>query len=196
MIRPGFTIENPVTRLRTLVLETEAETNGGSWLVEHHSAPHAGPQIPEHVHLTWTETFEIISGRARYKLNGVQSTAEAGETIVMPPRQYHVHPWNAGETELVYRQRTTFQRPDLQAMQDVLGMVATAAGLAREGKVDKQGQPRNPLQLLAMLKTLNKYDLYDAKLPIPVQKLLSVTLGSLAEALGYRATYPRFVGND
>lgn len=37
--------------------------------------------------------------------------------------------------------------------------------------------------------------LYDTKLPIRLQKLVSATLGSLAEALGYRATYPRFVGN-
>ncbi len=195
MIRAVFSYENPITHSRIIVLPTEAETNGTGWLLEFHMVPHAGPEIPEHVHLTWTERFEIIAGRARYKLNGVQGTAEVGDTIVVPPGQYHIHPWNAGDTELVYRQLNTFAHASPRALHDVVGVFATAAGLAREGKIGKQGYPKNPLQLFAMLKTLNKYDGYDAKLPIRVQKLLGTTVGSLAEALGYRATYPRFVGD-
>ena len=195
MISAGFTFEHPITHNRTTVLPTEAETTGTGWLLEFHIPPQAGPVVPEHVHLTWTETFEIISGSASYKLNGVQGSAKAGDTIVMPPRQFHIHPWNAGETVLVVRQLDTFAQPSPRALHEVVGVFATLAGLAREGKVNKQGLPKNPLQLFAMLKTLNKYDGYDAKLPIRVQKLLSTTLGSLAEALGYRAMYPRFVGN-
>jgi hypothetical protein len=58
MIRAGFTIENPMTKSCTVVLESDAETNGMGWL------------------------------------------------------------------------------------QDVLGVFATRAGLAREGKVDKNGRPK------------------------------------------------------
>ncbi len=195
MIRAGFTYEHPITHTRVIVLETEAETNGTGWLLEVHMVPWAGPEFPEHVHLTWTETFAIIAGSAYYTLNGVQGSAKAGDTIVMPAGQPQIHPWNAGDTELVYRQRNTFAQPSPRVVQDVMGVFATLAGLAREGKVNKQGFPKNPLQLFAMMKTLNKYDGYDPKFPIRVQKLLSTTLGSLAEALGYRATYPRFVGN-
>lgn len=194
MIRAGFTIENPITQGRTFVLQSDAETNGNGWLLEHHNIPHAQPDIPEHVHLTWTETFEIISGNAFYKLDGVQKTASAGETIIVHPRQFHVHPWNAGETELVYRQLDVFDPPNAQAVQDVLGVFATLAGLTREGKVNQHGEPKNPLQLAATLKTLNKYGGYDAKLPMQVQRVLGATLGSLAEALGYKAIYPQFVG--
>jgi hypothetical protein len=71
---------------------------------------------------------------------------------------------------------------------------ATIAGLAREGKVNLRGELKNPLQLAATLKTLNKYGGYDAKLPRRVQDTLAATLGSLAEVLGYRAVYPQFVG--
>jgi hypothetical protein len=193
MIKAGFTIENPLTQGRTIVLKSDAETNGTGWLLETHSIPHAPPDIPEHMHLTWTETFEIIAGDAFYKLDGVQKTASAGETFIVHPRQYHVHPWNAGETELVYRQFDVFDQPNAQAVQDVLGVFATLAGLAREGKVNQHGEPKNPLQLAATLKTLNKYGGYDAKLPRRVQDVLSATLGSLAEALGYKAIYPQFV---
>jgi mannose-6-phosphate isomerase-like protein (cupin superfamily) len=194
MIEAGFVIENPITKGRTIVLKSDAETNGNGWLLEHHSIPHAPPDIPEHVHLTWTETFEIIAGEAFYKLDGVQKTASAGDTIIMPPRQYHIHPWNAGETELVYRQLDQFDQPNAQAVQEVLGVFATIAGLTRAGKVNQHGEPKNPLQLAATLKTLNKYGGYDAKVPRQVQDVLSATLGSLAEALGYKAIYPQFVG--
>jgi mannose-6-phosphate isomerase-like protein (cupin superfamily) len=193
MIRAGFVIENPLTQGRAIVLKSDAETDGQGWLIEHHCVPKAPPDIPEHMHLSWTETFEIIAGDAFYKLDGVQKTASAGETIVMPPGRFHIHPWNAGETELVYRQFDVFEQPDAQAVQDVIGTFATIAGLARGGKVNRHGEPKNPLQLAATLKTLNKYGGYDAKLPRRVQDVLAATLGTLAEALGYRAVYPQYV---
>src|SRR5215217_3577919 len=161
MIRAGFVFENPVTSGRTVVLESDSETNGNGWLLEHHAIPHAPPDIPEHMHLTWTETFEIVAGEAFYQLDGVEKRAGAGETIVVPARHNHIHPWNAGETELVYRQRNHFEQPSAQAVQEVLGAFATIAGLAREGKINSRGEPKNPLQLAATLKTLNKHGGYD-----------------------------------
>lgn len=196
MIQAGFTIENPRTNSRTIVLKSDAETNGNGWLLEHRSIPHAPPEIPEHLHLTWTETFEIMAGDAFYKLDGVQKTASAGDTIVVHPHQLHIHPWNAGETELVYRQRDVFDPPSAQAVQEVLGVFATLAGLAQEGKVNTSGEPKNPLQLAATLKTLNKHGGYDAKLPKWLQDMIAATLGSFAEALGYRAIYPQFVNES
>ena len=193
MIRAGFTIENPITKSRTVVIESDEETKGMGWLLEVSCAPKAPPDIGEHLHLTWTETFEIISGTAYYKLNGVKKTAQAGEKIVMPPRQFQIHPWNAGETEMIYRQRDQFGQPGHQAVQDVLGVFATIAGLAREGKVDKKGLPKDPLQLAIILRTLSKYGGYDASLPIPVQNFLAATLGWLAKALGYKAVHPQYV---
>jgi len=193
MIQAGFTIENPITKSRTVVIESDKETNGMGWLLEVYCVPKSKPDIAEHFHLTWTETFEIISGSAHYKLNGVQKTAQAGEKIVMPPGQLQIHPWNAGETEMVYRQRDEFEQPNHQAVQDVLGVFATIAGLAREGKVDNKGLPKNPLQLAITLRTLSKYGGYDASLPISVQNFLASTLGWLAEVLGYKAVYPQYV---
>lgn len=192
MIRAGFVIENPLTRSRTTLLEGGAETGHTGWLLEVHCPPHAGPDIAEHLHLTWTESFEIVFGAAHYKLDGVQQTAQAGTTIVMPPGKQQVHPWNAGETELVYRQRNQFGKVAPGAAEEVLGVFATVADLARAGKVDRAGRPKHPLQLAATIKTLGKYDGYDASAPIAVQRFLAATLGSLANALGYRAVHPRY----
>jgi hypothetical protein len=83
MIRAGFTIDNPLTGSRTLVLEADAEMNSQGWLLESRCQPGAAPDIAEHLHLTWTETFEIISGKAYYKLDGTQHTAIAGESFTV-----------------------------------------------------------------------------------------------------------------
>lgn len=193
MIRAGFTIENPRTNSRTIVIESDSETKGKGWLLEVHAPPKAQPDIAEHFHLTWTETFEIISGQAYYRLDGVQKTAQAGETIVMSPGKLQVHPWNAGETELVYRQRDDFGEANPQAVQDVLGVFATLAGLTKLGQVDEKGLPKNPLQMAATLRILTRYGGYDASASVGAQNFLAATLGRLAEALGYRAIHPEYV---
>lgn len=193
MIRAGMTIENPITKSRTLILEAEAETQGNGWLLEVHCPPQAGPDIAEHLHLTWTETFEIVSGAAHYKLNGAQKTIQAGETVVMSPGQLQIHPWNAGDTPLIYRQRNHFGQPTPGAVGEVLGVFATVADLARAGKVDAAGRPKDPLQLAVTVKLLGKYGGYDASLPIPAQKFVAATLGTLANALGYRAVDPKYI---
>jgi quercetin dioxygenase-like cupin family protein len=193
MIRVGFTIESPRTKSRTVVIESDAETKGMGWVLEVHCVPGSPSDVPEHLHLTWTETFEILSGLAYYKLNGIEKKVAAGERFVVLPGQLHIHPWNAGDSELVYRQTDRFEKPSPEAVQDVLGVFATRAGLAREGKVDENGRPKNPLQLAVTLRTLNKYGGYDASVPIPVQNFLGATLGRFAELLGYRAVYPQYV---
>jgi quercetin dioxygenase-like cupin family protein len=191
MIKAGFSTIDPRTQVRTILIEGEAEMEGKGWVLEVHCPPKAGRHILEHIHSSWTETFEIVSGTARYKLNGQKQTAQAGDSIVMPPNQPQVHPWNVGETEMVYRQINAFEKPNREAVQDVLGTFATLNGLGREGKLGKRGLPKNPLQFSATLRTLVKHEGYDASTPILAQKIIAATLGRLAEALGYRSSYPR-----
>lgn len=194
MIRSGFTIHNPLTGSRTEVLEADAETKSRGWLLELRCQPGAAPDIAEHLHLTWTEEFEIVAGAAHYKLDGVQGSAGAGDRIVVGPGQTHVHPWAAGDDELVYRQRNHFNQTDPTAVNEVLGVFATLARLAEEGKLDAAGLPKHPLQLAATMRTLIKHGGYDAKLPVGVQNVISATLGRLAEVMGYRGVDPRAVG--
>lgn len=194
MIRAGFTVENPITHSRTVVIESDLETQGMGWLIQVHCVPESGPDIAEHYHKDWTETFEIISGTAYYKLNGVQKMAQAGEKIVMPPGQLQIHPWNAGAGEMVYRQRNQFAKANPQAVQDVLGVFATVAGLAREGKVGADGRPKNPFQAAVTLRTLVKYGGYDASIPANTQYFLGATLGAFADLFGYKAVLPQYVG--
>lgn len=192
MIQAGFTMVSPLARSRTVVTATDVETGGTGFTIEVTCMSGMGPNVLEHLHETWTETFEILRGSAQYRLGGEHRKAQAGETITMPPRVPHVHPWSAGEGEMVYRQTSRFATPSREAVQDTLGSFATMNGLAREGKVDARGLPKNPLQLAATLRTLGRHGGYSTRLPIPAQKLLSATLGRFAEALGYRGVYARY----
>lgn len=194
MITAGFTIHNPITKSQTTILETDAETDGMGWLLEVRCAPGQKSDIAEHYHLDWVETFEIRSGTAFYKLDGVQKTAGAGETFVVQPRQRHVHPRCADGEEMVYRQSNRFGQRSPAAVQEVLGTFATIAGLAGQGKIAASGLPKDPLQLAATLRTLARHGGYDASLPASAQDFIAATLGRLAEAIGYRAVYPQFIG--
>lgn len=193
MITAGLTVESPITHSRTTFLKTDKETDGMGWLLEVRTQPGAPADITEHFHTDWTETFEIISGTAYYKLDGVQKTAQAGEKFVVNPRQLHMHPWCAGQTEMVYRQSDQFARRDPAAVQDVLGVFVTIAKLAAQGKVDGTGRPKDPLQMAATLRTLVKYGGYDSSISPGVQDFIAATLGRLAEALGYRAVHPEWI---
>ena len=189
MIESGFSTTDPITGTRTQMIESDR--NG--WVLEVHCPPGAPAHILEHVHLSWTETFEIVSGTAHYRLDRVQKSARAGSRIEMPAGQPHIHPWNAGTTAMVYRQINQFNVPNEEAADDVIGVFATINGLAREGKLRKDGLPKNPLQFAATLRTLVKHQGFDAKVPVSIQRFVAATLGKLAEGLGYRSSYPKYL---
>jgi hypothetical protein len=94
---------------------------------------------------------------------------------------------------MVYRQTTDFGASTPDAVYDVLGAFATINGLAREGRVGKRGMPKNLLQLAATGRAMTKHGAFDVAMPISLQVGLSATLGRLAEVLGYRAVYDRYL---
>ena len=193
MIKAGFETTDPITGTRTKVLEGAKETQGKGWVIEVHCPEGAQPSILEHVHLTWHERFEIVQGSGTYLLGGIKKMAKAGDIIEMPAGVKHIHPWNNGPGTMIYRQFNDFGKADPQAVHDVLGVFATINGLAREGKVNKKGLPKNLLQFAATLRTLVRYEGFDAAVPIGVQRLVSSTLGRIAEGLGYKGVYPRYL---
>jgi quercetin dioxygenase-like cupin family protein len=193
MISPGFETTDPITQTRIVVVKGARETAGRGWVTEVHCPQGAASAFLPHLHRTWTETFEILEGSATYRLGAAESRLERGETIVMPPMVAHVHPWNTGSGVMVYRQTNDFGAPTPEAVDDVLGAFATIHGLAREGRVGKGGMPKNLLQFAATGRTFARHGAFDAAMPIALQLGLSATLGRLAEALGYRAVYDRYL---
>ncbi len=192
MISPGFETTGPVTQTRTVVLQGARETSGRGWVIEVHCPEGAAAAVMAHLHRRWTETFEILQGSAACRLGPDELRLAAGESIVLPPNVAHVHPWNVGSGEMIYRQTNDFGASTPEAVDELLGTYATINGLAREGCIGKNGMPRNPLQLVATGRAY-KHGTFDLGMPIPLQVALTATFGRLAEALGYRAVYDRFL---
>jgi mannose-6-phosphate isomerase-like protein (cupin superfamily) len=193
MISPGFETTDPVTQTRTVVVQGARETSGRGWVIEVHCPQGAAAEFMAHLHRTWTETFEVLQGSAACQLGAKELRLAAGESIVIPPNVAHVNPWNVGSSEMVYRQTNDFGASTPEAVDEILGAFATIHGLAREGRIGKKGLPKNPLQLVATGRAYTKHGSFDVGMPIPLQVVLTATFGRLAEALGYRAVYDRYL---
>jgi mannose-6-phosphate isomerase-like protein (cupin superfamily) len=192
MIRAGFETTDPRTGTRTVLARDAAATAGRGWVLEVHCPVGAPPPNPAHLHTTWVETFEILEGTSAYVLGGEQRTLRKGESILMPARVPHTHPWNTGTGEMIYRQTTDFGATTPDTITDLMGALATLNGLMREGRVGKRGLPKNPLQFVATGRVYTKHGTYDAAVPISIQKGLIAIFGPLAAALGYRGIYDRY----
>lgn len=184
MIRAGFETTHPLSGIRTRLIAGAEETGGRGWIIEVRTPSGAASYLPEHFHLTWSETFEILEGEARCALDGVAHALRAGESITFPPRMRHLHPTNAGAGELVYRQTSDFGGVDPGAVHDVIGVAATLNGLARDGKVNARGLPRNPLQLAATVRALRRHGGFDATTPAGAQRAIGATLGRRSAIAG------------
>jgi hypothetical protein len=193
MIQAGFTFEHPLTKTKTVVLESAAETNGMGWLLEISRTSKRDRDIGEHLHQTWTETFEIISGSANYSIDGKEHTANAGESFAVEPGHFHIHPWNATDEKLVYRQRNRFAKPDPEAIQDILGILATQSGMIRDRALPKTKFAKLMLQAVTARRVI-KHGSYLATPSISVQRWLGWTVGLFGELLGYKAILPKYIG--
>ena len=180
MARAGDVVEHPVTRERIEFLDTAQDTGGASLRMDL-LVGNRGFAAAEHVHKEQDERFEILSGRFRYRLDGVEREAEAGEVVEIPKGARHVW-WNAGEEDL----RTIIEfRPALRSEEFFESYFA----LGKDGRTDpKTGMP-NLLQTAVLLREF-KEEIHLAKPPLLVQKIVFGTLAIVGRLLGYRARYP------
>lgn len=183
--------ENVPMGQRARMITLPADTRGRSFVREYINRPYAGQfAIPAHFHPTWTESFEILSGEARYRLGPEERDAHPGETVVMPPGVVHLHPWSCGSIELHVRHTAVADPPDFQGLTASLQAILTIFGLASQGRVHRRGTP-NLLQL-AVLARAAMPATYVAGSPIIVQRVIIAGLATLGRAFGYQVSYPEF----
>ena len=124
---------------RTRFITLPFETAGRAFVREYITRPHMGKYaIPEHFHPTWTETFDILRGRARYRLGREEREAGPGEQVVLPPRVSHLHPWSASDEELHVRHIAVADPPDLRGLTASLQAILTIFALAGQGRVNRR----------------------------------------------------------
>lgn len=166
----GEHLLNPMTG-EQLVFRRVAADTGGELLEFDWCFPPRG-SVPAHVHRWQEERFEILSGRAWFRVAGRRLWTATGEQVAVPPRT--VHRWgNAGADELWARIQF---RPALRTEQLFQALFAPA----HDGRVDRKGRPR-ALRIAMLL------DEFHDELQMPwVPPLLQRRLLKLLTAFGRR----------
>ena len=101
MASAGDRIENPATGEQVVFRRTASDT-GGRLLELELFWTRKGERAPEHVHPEMEETWEVLSGRAAFRIGEEEIQAGPGETVVAPPGTAHVG-WNPTDGEVRVR---------------------------------------------------------------------------------------------
>jgi quercetin dioxygenase-like cupin family protein len=183
--------DNPNVGQRSRFVTLPGETGGARFVLEYIDQPFAGEQaVPPHIHTAVTETFEILRGRARYRLGSETRTAGAGDRVIMPPMVTHVHPWSDSDEELHVRQIAEADPPDLAGLNAGIQAAITIQGLAKAGRVNSKGLP-NLLQLGVLIAETMPAT-YLAGPPMVLQHALFGMMGWLGRLAGFKTSYPEY----
>ena len=166
MIKPGQTLENPVTGERFTFTDTAATTDGELLAFELGLRPGGAVPIP-HVHPIQTERFEVVEGLMRFRVGLRRRFAGPGEVVEVAPRVLHSFA-NAGDEEARVRVEV---RPAL-AMEE---MLAEVVAMAEAGLMNRRGMPRR-LRDLARLARKYDQEAHAPGLSVGVQRLLLAPL--------------------
>lgn len=170
MISPGQTVENPVTGERFTFTQTAKSTGGELLAFDFALRPGGAVPIP-HVHPIQTERFEVVDGRLRFRLGHRTLEVGPGEVVEIAPGVAHSFA-NAGDDEARMRVEV---RPAL-AMEE---MFADVVAMARAGRMNRRGMPRNLLDLAVLARRYDQ-EAHAPLLGLRVQRLLLAPLVFLA----------------
>jgi quercetin dioxygenase-like cupin family protein len=182
MVKAGDEIVNEVTGLRTVFRKTTEDTNGELLQVDWIGNP-GWTAGPKHVHRKQLERFTVVSGALGVHVDGAERVYGPGEVAEAPAGSVHTA-WNAGEGGEKVHALVEFE-PALRSEVPL----ETLAGLARDGKVNGAGVPKNPFRL-ALLVHDYEDELHLASPPLGVQRAIFGPLAFIGRLLGYRAEYP------
>lgn len=174
MITPGQTLENPITGERFTFIDTAATTDGELLAFDFALRPGGAVPIP-HVHPIQTERFEVREGRMRFRVGLRTLIAEPGDVVEVEPRVSHSFA-NAGDEDAKLRVEV---RPALRMEE----MFAEVIAMARSGRMNKRGMPRNLLDLALLARTYDQ-EAHAPLMNVAVQRLLLAPLVFFARRRG------------
>src|SRR4051794_27886679 len=135
----GTWVENPKTGELGRLVQAPEETGGKRLVADLYAFP--GAQVMgEHVHDHLDERFTVISGTLDVRRDGVESHAEAGDTVEIPAGTAHDW-WNAGETTSRVRVDVETTEGSPPTAGRFLEMIEVVFGLAKLGHTDGAGKP-------------------------------------------------------
>ncbi len=180
MANAGDELVNPATGLRTVFRKTTRDTSGELLQVDWIGEP-GWTTGPDHVHPRQEERFEVLSGRLGLRADGIERVHGVGDVIVVSAGSPHAVR-NAGDDEV-------HVLVDFEPALRTERAFETLAGLARDGKTNRAGAPKNPLRLALILREFEE-EIYFARPPLAVQRVILGALAFIGRLLGYRAEYP------
>lgn len=186
----GDWLYNPVTgevgRLTVSPYETDGQLlEGDLWL-----QPGAAV-LGAHVHSALFETFEVISGRLTYLLDGVEHNAEPGAAARIAPGVVHDW-WNGGDEPAQIHTRIESSDPGRPMATRFLSMIELAWGLGAAGETNARGLPG--ILWLAALADEYRDVLQMVKPPAAVQRAVFGPLAAIARRRGRHPLDPRMHG--
>ena len=183
MTNQPTTIVHPLSGERLVFRRRSRDTAGELLEADNFVAPRGA--IKPHSHPGMEETFRILHGPITFRIDGVESTHRAGETVVVPRGAVHEW-WNPVASDEVAA--TLEFRPAL----DMETFFETWFGLAADGKVDVNLRPAL-LQTMVLLRDFR----HEITVPGPdglLVKLLGPILAPIGRRAGYRSRYERYSG--
>ena len=181
--RPGDVLENPASGERIVFHTTAQDTDGALLRYEAEFTPR-GIAARTHIHPQQEERHEVLEGTLGITVAGREVELGAGDVAVVPAGVPH-RLWNIGREPV----SALFElRPALRWET----LYETAIGLARDGKVNRRGEPG--LLQLAVLAQEYRNEVRLAWPPLAVQIALLAPLARLGALLGRRARYDRYSG--
>ena len=173
------TIRNVVTGETSTFLVTAADSGGALLELEMQADPNAAGGS-EHIHPRIKETHQMLEGVLHFKLEGVETTIEAGQRLEIPPGTAHSF-WNADD-------RPARTRVRFEPAGEFEHFMESYYALAADGKLDAKGRPK--LLQSALIGRRHIADIALARPPVFLQRLLYAALAPVARVRGYRDRYP------
>lgn len=173
-------IENTVTGERGIVRRAPATSNAP--LVADLYARPGAAVVGEHVHPGSTETFTVVRGTLGVRLDGVESVAESGTRVVVPPGTPHDW-WNVGDD-------TAWVIVEVDPSGRFESMIRNLFGLAADGRTDDTGRP-GLLQAALLAREFDDTIRFTSP-PCVIQRTLFAALAPFARLRGLRGSYPQY----
>jgi quercetin dioxygenase-like cupin family protein len=156
----------PVTGERFTFAQTASTTNGELLAFDFALRPGGAVPIP-HVHPIQTERFEVVAGLMRFRVGLRTLLAGPGDVVEVAPGVAHSFA-NAGDEEARLRVEV---RPALQ----MEAMFAEVVAMAKAGRMNRRGLPRNPLDLALLARRYDR-EAHAPLLSVGVQRALLAPL--------------------
>lgn len=180
MAYSGQTITNPVTTEEITFLETALDTEGERLLFDCRVGL-TGAVLPAHIHATQDENLEVVEGTLGVMLGDSLYILHEGQSIAMPAEVKHQW-WNAGEGDMLIRVEAVPPR-QLEAV------LKAVSGMAHEGRLRRNGMPRNVFDLVNLLRLS---ETYAPGVPRWMQWTALRIAGTVGSLLGYDAAFTRY----